>query len=248
MSNEAGGGAPFIRLWNDEGNVDLRVPITQVGGTVRVAVGEPGRRSEVWRIWANRTRGDLYIASRSIAGVQKYSLHESGDWRYAFTQQFFASMEDETADHPAATRVLDQWERSPRVDGQVVLSIRVRAEDVTPMDDASLKGQIFWIPAPEPGHAVFIGLVMMRSDLELELKGAKPIDLLLLSNNEGVLVLWKSFPLAESARTDLARYREQAEALVPAEIRTRKGESGLRLGIFGFDNDSGERFVWDMAY
>lgn len=246
MPNKADREAPFVRLWNDEGDVDLRVPITQVGGTVRVAVGEPGRRSAVWRIWANRTHGDIYIASRSIAGIQKYSLHESGDWRYAFTQQYFASIEDEATAHPAATRVLDQWER-PGGDGQVVLSIRVRAEDVTPVDDTSLKGQIFWIPAPEPGHAIFIGLVMMRTDLVLELKGAKPIELLLLPSNQGVLVLWKSFPLAESSRTDLARYREQAEALLPAEIRTRKGESGLRLGIFGFDN-SGERFVWDMSY
>ena len=95
---------PLLQLWNEDG--DVRVPITKVGGALRVAVGEPGRRSEVWRIWANRTQADVYIGARALAGIQKYSLHTSGDWRYAFTQQYFTSIEDEAADRPSGSRVL----------------------------------------------------------------------------------------------------------------------------------------------
>jgi hypothetical protein len=46
-----------------------------------ITVGEPGRRSTIWRVWANPKKGDIYIASRKTAWNFKLSLHESGDWR-----------------------------------------------------------------------------------------------------------------------------------------------------------------------
>src|SRR4051812_38855109 len=76
------------------------------GGTIRMAIGEHGRRSSTWRVWANPTTADVYVAARPIAGVQKFSLHQSGDWRHQWVN------EDQAVTHGGvANRVLDKWER-----------------------------------------------------------------------------------------------------------------------------------------
>src|SRR5450759_1218606 len=36
------------------------------GGVTRVGVGKPGRRTGVWRIWANKTTGDVYVAASEV--------------------------------------------------------------------------------------------------------------------------------------------------------------------------------------
>jgi hypothetical protein len=84
--------------------VDVHGP----GGTIRVVVGRPGHRSIVWRAWANQNKSDVFVAARVLAGTQKFSLHESGDWRNQWVTkekaQRFTSQEN---------RVLDQWPRPP---------------------------------------------------------------------------------------------------------------------------------------
>jgi hypothetical protein len=80
------------------------------GGTVRVASGRPGRRSGVWRIWANPSTSDIYIAARPIAGVEKVSLHQTGDWRvqWVIDREPGRRMAEQTG-----SRILDQWQRPP---------------------------------------------------------------------------------------------------------------------------------------
>jgi hypothetical protein len=57
----------------------------QAGGTIRFAVGSPtGLRSSTWRIWSAKHTKDVYLAARSIAGLQKVSLHESQSWSHSF--------------------------------------------------------------------------------------------------------------------------------------------------------------------
>jgi hypothetical protein len=48
---------------------------------IRFAVGQPGERSTVWRLWANSNKSDVYLGSRKSADIFKISLHESEDWR-----------------------------------------------------------------------------------------------------------------------------------------------------------------------
>src|SRR6266508_4520912 len=56
---------------------------------VRFAVGSPsGPRASVWRLWTQRS--DVYMAVRSIGGIQKVSLHEDGNCFLAFTREHVA--------------------------------------------------------------------------------------------------------------------------------------------------------------
>lgn len=53
---------------------------------IRFAVGRGGDlRSSVWRLWANKN--DLFLATRSLAGLSKISFHASGVCRYAVVSQ-----------------------------------------------------------------------------------------------------------------------------------------------------------------
>lgn len=45
-----------------------------------------GQVSSIWRLWATR-HGDVYLATRSMAKIEKYSFHKSGICRSAFTNE-----------------------------------------------------------------------------------------------------------------------------------------------------------------
>jgi hypothetical protein len=45
-----------------------------------------GMRSCIWRLWVTQS-GDVYLANRTMAGIDKYSFHQSGICRSAFTSE-----------------------------------------------------------------------------------------------------------------------------------------------------------------
>lgn len=68
-----------------------------------VVEGEGGFRSSQWRLWIT-SPGDMYLTTRRMGGIQKYSFHQSGICRNAFTQE-----------HGAATmpdRAMYKWRRA----------------------------------------------------------------------------------------------------------------------------------------
>ena len=73
---------------------------------LRVAVGSARAHGSTWRLWHSGTRDDLYVGTRSTASEMKVSLHASGDFRAAFTEQHVMSNERLAA---ADQRVIRQW-------------------------------------------------------------------------------------------------------------------------------------------
>jgi hypothetical protein len=71
-------------------------------------------RSSVWRLWPNKN--DLYLASRTLAGLSKISFHASGVCRYAIVSQT-----------PRAP--LDQWKRPPRTPEGITPAIDIMVPD-----------------------------------------------------------------------------------------------------------------------
>jgi hypothetical protein len=72
------GQFPWPHLWCMGKNlVDLRFAVADV---------ETHACSLVWRLWMTKF-GDVYVATRDLAGVTKYSFHKSGICRDAFTAE-----------------------------------------------------------------------------------------------------------------------------------------------------------------
>jgi hypothetical protein len=56
-------------------------------GTIRWASGHPeGSRSLTWQVTGARNSDNVYVAARGMMHDMKLSLHQSGVWRWAFTQ------------------------------------------------------------------------------------------------------------------------------------------------------------------
>jgi hypothetical protein len=119
---------------------------------VRWSVGTAdGPRSTIWRVWVSGS--DAYIAARPTAGSIKVSLHASGVWRYAFTEEHM------TGPRPLVPadrdRVLDRWPRPPEFAPGWTrgFSILVPASEVQPSPAAIQKpSEIVWFDLPSAGH------------------------------------------------------------------------------------------------
>jgi len=86
------------------------VPATQIlpaGQALRFALGTAeGTRSTIWTVFGSRNSDDVYVGARDALPMAKLSLHQSGRWRRALTQQG-AAQQNLPAD---ADRVFQRWE------------------------------------------------------------------------------------------------------------------------------------------
>jgi len=120
-----------------------------------------GRRASTWKCWIQTTAGkleeDVYLLCRSLGGALKASLHQSGAWHIAYSEEFFADNVDAFADRPSG-RFIDKWRPSEIAPG-VILAFRI----ITPFSAvnipiASLNDDIVWIPVSSPDGAIEIDI------------------------------------------------------------------------------------------
>lgn len=229
----------------DDRGVEERVTLSGPGGTLRVAVGEPGFRATVWRIWANRATSDVYVSVRGD-NTQKFSLHASGDWR-----QQFQNVEVARQHTPEAqSRIIDQWQRPEEsVAGWTkALSIWTGRADILPVpsDDSNKLKEVTWLVVPDSGHGAAIHVVVAKPDREMiTLEAARPLAAFSLANGEVVLVLTSYPALQPDEATRVEGYRRQVLEQVVSRGDTIEGEA-LRLILHGYAED-GERRLLDLA-
>lgn len=120
--------------------------------------GVDGRRSSVWRLWVNGD--DVYIADRDTAGDAKISLHQSGKWRFAFSEKAVARADSLI---PAdADRAWHKWDRPPEVAPgwtravTIVMPTSELARGQKPKDPE----KIVWLDAPREGYSTHFNVVL----------------------------------------------------------------------------------------
>jgi len=66
---------------------------------------EDGFISSIWRLWATK-HGDIYLTTKGMGGIHKYSFHQSGICRSAFTSEYGPpkTMSD---------RAIHKWKKTP---------------------------------------------------------------------------------------------------------------------------------------
>jgi hypothetical protein len=167
------------------------VPETQIlpaGGTLRFALGTAtGARSNVWRVFGDKNTDDVYVAARDVIRTAKLSLHQSGKWRRALTEQ--AAPQYLPAD---VDRALNRWEvPEPFADGwlhAVTVTIPTSSimRDPKPIKKPKKGGTISFYE-PDPGsHQV-------RFDVLIKSADAAPIQINNIHAEVGRIKLGASF-------------------------------------------------------
>ena len=217
------------------------------GDPIRVAVGRPGRRSAVWNIMANKNKSDIYVAARSVARVQKVSLHESGDWRVQWVD---SSEAGRRMAELTGSRIQDQWRRPAETSPgwTKALSIWIPDGEVVDMpNDHQTEEGVIWVPPPAPGLAVGFHVAVARPDNGFtEFPATIPLAGFTLASGEVMMLFVSTMVMTDEIRTMLDNYRSAAKEQARLAGFTRSPD-GLRMTMFGRDGD-GNRKLWDLAY
>ncbi|HZO29109.1 MAG TPA: hypothetical protein VFH48_24310 [Chloroflexota bacterium] len=227
-------------------------PLPGPGNPLRIAVGEPGFQSSVWRVWANKKLdGDgvshsVYVGIRDLLGFQKYSLHRC-EW-------FFQALGDHAKAQisRSGTRVLDRWPRPPEFAPGWTKGVSIWIPERDVIEAPELRhsyaaDDVLWLPKPKPGHAVGIHVVLAKPNHgTVELSGAVPVAGCTLLNGECVLVLVGMRAMNAESQAWLGVMRKSALfQLGRAGIKVPTTAS-TRLMLHGYDSD-GNRMAWDLA-
>ncbi len=233
------------------GRADPRKPI-------RFAVGRPGRRSALWRMWANRHKNDVYVATRRSAGTFKVSLHESGDWRIQWVGSdhgdvTFWSRETE----PNYGRIMHRWSRPAhgKSGWTEALSLWVPWIDVSDIPGDREPGHdAQWLKPPPAGCATEFRIMLVEPgrgpyELTRALRG-RGLGLALVSGfrlagGEVVLLFAATVALHKRLVAQLESTRQEALSRTTS-LFDLSAESGPRTAVISVDSD-GHRNIWDLT-
>ena len=133
---------------------------------LRVAVGGPtSRRSSVWRIWTHNglseraANSNVYVAVRSLAGVFKVSLHESGSWQCGFIS--------DKAAHPwgRQNRHWEIWQRPSEFHPGLTMAIQILIPETelrAYSDSETQMANIKWLAQPKLGDCTELSILFQR--------------------------------------------------------------------------------------
>lgn len=236
---------PITLSLTDPGGHSELIELPGPGGTIRAVVGEPGRQSGAWRIWSPPNKCDVYVAVRAIAGYQKWSFHESGDWRFQWISDEIAN------DFGVDKRIIDQWQ-PPDEYGDTgltrCLAIRVRHQDLVEVaEPEKLPKDALWVPSPPEGHLTALHVVIARPDQpEFELTGLAPVAGYSLVDRRAVLLFWAVEPLSDELNATVEGYVATGVKVATENGIDLESRAAPRMALGGNDGD-GNRIVWDVA-
>lgn len=236
---------------------ERRFPIEPAGdkSAIRFAVGEPGRRSTIWRLWAPPNKDDVYLASRRTADIFKVSLHESGDYRMQWSTLDRKNPNVVTHENSAGSRIMAQWQRQPpSMSGwQEALGLWVPTADVVEVPRDSEKYlDVQWLPAApiggvvqfriliiEPMSAVYDISKLLESGVFSFINGFR------LAGGRVLLLVAVTGPLTRSQAQRLRMIRAHAKRSLPASF-DRSPAMGPHSLLIDAEPD-GLRMLWDLA-
>ena len=210
---------------------------------MRVAVGRPGRRSAVWRIWSPSNKPEVYVKSSDV-GELKLSLHGEQEgrsqWHYAFERA-----EQAIAHTGSPKKWIDHWDRPEPISPGWTPAFRILIPgaymtnlpgDVPPTKD------VLWVTAPEQDQLISIGIFIgSPTPAEQSLViNATPLGAFGLTSGEAVVVVAALHTLTDD---NWALVREARDTILrnePADFDF--GTDGTqRAGVLMADNQSGSR-------
>jgi hypothetical protein len=249
-------GAELV-VAGDEDVVTFPVSRATKKTALRFAVGEPGRRSTVWRLWANAGTDDVYVASRQTAGEMKVSLHQSGDWRAQIVEPDRAKSVHFGARSAEDGRILHRWQRpeANAVGWTHAVTIVLPGDQLSVVPNDQVRwDDVRWLPAPGLEEQAEFDIYIVRPNLgmvshrTLVLEGVRVsvMDVLQLSSGDVAIVTALVGPALSDELAMVARWEEEARKDSPPREWDRSAELGPRRLLFAVGSDGRQRF-YDLA-
>ena len=269
---EGGVGRLLAAVVKDGNDRDLQLVLASDGGhaqvfplapvkaskPIRFTVGQPGRRSTIWRLWAGPSKDDVYLASRHSAGVFKFSLHQSGDWRLAAIAEDLSAVPFTSLGGPEPEgRVMHRWARPPAgpTGWTEALSLWVPAQDVLDVPGDTEQGRgVQWMTRPPPGSAIEFRLFLVRPDrgpfdLTAALRGPDAslavVNGFRLGGGEALVLLAAYQRLDQARQESVDQHVREHRARLPEDFDLRPA-SGPRALVIDVEGD-GHRNFWDLS-
>jgi hypothetical protein len=125
---------------------------------------DPGPRSSVWRFWV--TKDEIYVAARDLGGEVKTSLHSSGRYRHAFSQEARSPFA------PSGDRAWFKWKEPTDFakGGRLLIEIDVPTNELTrPQEEPSLgdKAKVLLVDPAPAGQISTVSLVVTEPGIRL---------------------------------------------------------------------------------
>lgn len=265
MSTEPGGTAgSLIALSLTRDLLAVRFDRFKKKTTIRFLVGEPGLRASSWRVWAGTESDDIYVGDRQSTKYGKFSLHQSGEWRYAWTpgEPQGVVSHSPTGEQPEVNRSGGHFVRwrepaTPESGWLHALSIFATSEDVVEIPGDHQKwDETIRIPPPPKGWMVEVALFIVTPDKSvfdasgmLAAEGAE-VRLLggyLLPGGRTAVFLAITRPISvEMLRMlDIERFRAQRRH--EGTTWSLDPRTGPRTFAITAPGDEGFLEVWDLA-
>jgi hypothetical protein len=213
---------------------------------IRFAVTDGVRRAATWVCFTGRRKRDIYLACREFGGCLKVSLHGSGDWRIAYTEEFFKKNLGAFPSKPN-NRAIMQWPRPPQIAEGMTLAFRI----ITPYPavshafDIPLSKPIISIPIPPENRAAEIDIIITAPDTPVSGWPCKRsmntllVDSMPLDTGDKVWIVHRV--------TDIPDFRTHQGApryFNGKNVKDLERAKNLRLLWFGSAQD-GSRFIVD---
>lgn len=224
----------------------------------RFAVGNPnGPRSGIWRVWTSKSpKSDVYIAARNLGGILKVSLHESGEWRAAFTFEFASEKFDESIP-VSQSRLIEEWVRPSDISPGVTLAFRIVIPNHDLMSipvDASSVTKINWITPPIEDDLTEVAIFLTHPNVVTtdwpgkNKMGTKLLASYDLANGEKLWLVYLYGTTSSEWHDDRKRFQVQLARTKPkisnliGNIRSK----GHRIMVGGYYPD-GSRYYLDLS-
>ncbi len=157
-------------------------------GVIRFAVGTPKTYlSAVWRLWVQKN--DIYLSTRYESGLYKFSLHQSGKWRLAYTK------ESGLKAHNSSDRVMGRWSKPPELNGITrgtsIFVPYVKASNLFERDPTDITPDTIWVTQPNLDCKITFALLIIKEFVDINSilgVGVNFLGALTLENRDRVIL------------------------------------------------------------
>jgi hypothetical protein len=212
----------------------------------RYVIGTPGgTRSNIWRVFSRKS--DVYVTASSPGGVEKFSFHESGICRKAFTQEY--GTPDGLPD-----RATIKWRRAVtpptgKNEASFVFEVGVPTNCLSVAVEPPKK-EVTWIAPASPGMITVLRLYYTREPVQTARVGTEPYGQLLsytaLPNGEAFVAVsfhttWEGKPLRVPAS------HHQAQDYLFADSDPCGTGRPARIVVFSHPRDGDRMLAWEYG-